>query len=76
VLIEENGGLDMVRETLQSIRGGGSLQSEGGNIPCSHDWDGVLAQQFECRGKIDMSYARIGSIEEDIRLLREQMMYC
>jgi len=63
-----------VREALQCVRGGGSAQSEAGNIPYSHDWEGIMAQQVECREKINMNYACIGSIEEEMRLLREQMM--
>jgi len=35
-----------------------------------------MAQQVECREKINMNYARIGSIEEEMHLLREQMMNC
>jgi len=70
---EEQGGLDIVWETLESIRGGGSPQSEGGNIPSSHDWDGLMAQHLQCKEKIDLNYARIGSIEEDMRLSRDQM---
>jgi len=72
----EEAGLDIVREALQCVRGGGSTQSEAGNIPCSQDWEGIMAQQVECREKINMNYARIGSIEEEMRLLREQMMNC
>ena len=75
-MTDEEAGLDIVREALQCVRGGGSAQSEAGNIPYSHDWEGIMAQQVECREKINMNYARIGSIEEEMRLLREQMMNC
>ena len=75
-MTDEEAGLDIVREALQCVRGGGSAQSEARNIPCSHDWEGIMAQQVECREKINMNYARIGSIEEEIRLLREQMINC
>jgi len=40
---EEEGGLDIVQETLESFRGGGSPRSESGNTPSSHDWDGLMA---------------------------------
>jgi len=63
-----------VREALQSVHAGVSPQSQGGNIPCSHDWDGLMAQHLECKGKIDLNYAHIGFIEEDMCLLRDLML--
>jgi len=35
-----------------------------------------MAQQVECREKINKNYARVGSNEEEMCLLREQMINC
>ena len=57
--------------------GSGSLpQSQAENIACSHNWEGMVAPQYECKGIIDTNYARIASTEEDMCLLREQMKNC
>ena len=75
-MTEEEGSLDIVQEALESVRVESLPQSQAENITCSHDWEGIVAQQYECRGIIDTNYARIASIEEDMRLLREQMKNC
>jgi len=57
--------------------GSGSLpQSQAENIACSHNWEGMVAPQYECKGIIDTNYARIASIKEDMHMLREQMKNC
>ena len=70
---EEEGSLDIVRESLEFVRVESLPQSRAENITCSHDWEGMVAQQYECKGIINTNYARIASIEEDMRLLRKQM---
>jgi len=75
-VIEEEGGLDIVREALESVRVESLPQSQAENITCSHNWEGMVAQQYKCRGIIDTNYVCIASIEKDIHLLRKQMKNC
>ena len=63
-----------MREALGSVRGGGSSHSKGGNIPCLHNWEGLMAQHHSCRQKIDSNDVRIAYIEEEMLLFKDYML--
>jgi len=44
---EEERGLDIVREALEFVRVESLPQSQAENSACSHDWEGMVAQQYE-----------------------------